>query len=147
MNGDTESFTTVEDSAPSKKCEKEQTAVKQKSVPLKKVNQAEIMGAELDVMRDMSKALNKRLASMNDEKQDDEDDLFGKLVAAELKSLPQRQKYRLKHEINNLIFNYKLQNGNDVNHNERSADKIQSPTFHAEVNRSFQNAGHWHNDL
>ena len=41
---------------------------------------------------------------MNDEKQDDEDDLFGKLVAAELKSLPQRQKYRLKHEINNLIF-------------------------------------------
>ena len=84
---------------------------------------------------------------MNDEKQDDEDDLLGKLVAAELKSLPQRQKYRLKHEINNLIFNYKLQKENDVNHNERSADKIQSQTFHAEVNRSIQNAGHWYNDL
>ena len=39
---------------------------------------------------------------MNDEKQDDEDDLFGKLVADELKSLAKRQKYRLKHEINNL---------------------------------------------
>ena len=37
----------------------------------KKVNQSEIMGAELNVMRDMSKVLNKRLASMNDEKQDD----------------------------------------------------------------------------
>ena len=41
---------------------------------------------------------------MNDEKQGNEDDLFGKLVAVELKSLPQRQKYGLKHEINNLIF-------------------------------------------
>ena len=79
---------------------------------------------------------------MNDEKQDDEDHLFGKLVAAELKSLLQRQKYRLKHEINNLIFICKLQNKNDVNHNERSADKL-----HAEVNRSFQNAGHCYNDL
>ena len=28
-------------------------------------------------MRDMSKALSKRLVSMIDEKQDDEDDLFG----------------------------------------------------------------------
>ena len=124
-----------------------QAAVKQNSMSLKKVNQAEIMGAELDVMRDTSKLLNKRLTSMNDERQDDEDDLFGKLVAAELKSLPQRQKYRLKHEINNLVFNYKLRNENDVNYSERSASKIQSPTFHAEVNRSFHNAGHWHNDM
>ena len=90
-------------------------------------------------MRDMSKALSKRLVSMIDEKQDDEDDLFGSWI--------ERQKYRLKHEVSNLIFNYKLQNENDVNHNERSADKIQSPTFHAEVNRSFQNAGHWYNDM
>ena len=63
-------------------------------------------------------------------------------MAVELKRLPQRQKYRSKHEINNLIFNYKLQNENEANHNERSADKIQSLTFHSEVNRSFQNAGH-----
>ena len=84
---------------------------------------------------------------MNDAKQDDEDELFRKLVAAGLKSLPQRQKYRLKHEINNLIFNCKLQNENDANHNKPSADKIQRPTFHAEVNRSFQNAGHWYNDM
>ena len=67
-------------------------------------------------------------------------------MAVQLKSLTKRQKYRLKHEINNLIFNYKLQNKNDVNHSERSADRIQSPTFYAEVNRSFQNAGYWYND-
>lgn len=58
------------------------------------------MGAELDVMKDMSKALNKRFTSMNDENQDnDEVDLFRKLVTAKLKGLPQMRKYRLKHEI------------------------------------------------
>ena len=148
-----------------------QAAVKEKSVPLEKVNQTEITGAELDVTRDTSKVLRKRMTSMNDERQDDEDDLFGKLVAAELKSLPWRQKYRLKHEINNLAFNYKLQNENDVthsvrragrirsptfhseaqrtfhdvNHSGRGASRIQSPTFHSEAYRSFHNAGHWYN--
>ena len=43
------------------------------------------MGAEFNVMRDMSKVLNKRLTSMNDKKQDDEDNMFGKLVVTELK--------------------------------------------------------------
>ena len=90
MNEDTESFTRVEELASSKKCKKEHAVVKQKLVSLKKVNQAEIMGAKLDVVRDMLDVLNKRLASMNDEKQDDENGLFGKLAAAELKSLRQR---------------------------------------------------------
>ena len=46
---------------------------------------------------------------MNRERQDNEDEIFGKLEAAELKSLPQRQKYRLKCEINKLFLtkNYK----------------------------------------
>ena len=57
------------------------------------------MGANPNVRRDMSKVLNKRLIIMNGEKQDGEDDLFGKLVAVELKSLPQREKYRLKHKL------------------------------------------------
>ena len=45
------------------------------------------MGAELDVMTDMSKVLKKKFRSMNNEKQDDENDLFGKLKEAEIKSL------------------------------------------------------------
>ena len=87
------------------------------------------------------------LTSIDDEKQADKDDLFGILVGTELKGLPQTQKCRLKHETNNLIFNYKLQNGNNINPSEQRADKIQSPTFHAEVNKSFRNAGHSYNDM
>ena len=86
------------------------------------------------------------LTSINDEYQADEDDLFGILVETELKGLPQTQKCRLKHETNNLIFNYKLQNGNDINPSEQTADKIQSPTFNAKINKSFRNAGHSCND-
>ena len=80
---------------------------------------------------------------MNDEKQDD---LFGILVAAKFKNSPQKQKYRLKHEINKIIFNYKLQNENDFNHSERSTDRSESPSFHTEVNRSFQKARHCYNN-
>lgn len=54
---------------------------------------------------------------MKNEKQVDKDDVFGELVTAALKSLPQKEKYRLKPEINNL-FKYKLQNENNVNHSE-----------------------------
>ena len=81
----TESFATLEKSPPSKKCKKEQAAVKQKSVSLKKSKSGRNHGAELDVMGDMSKVLSKRLKSMKDEKQDGKDDLFGKLVVVELK--------------------------------------------------------------
>ena len=54
MNEDTESFTTVEEPAPSKKCKKKRATIKQKSVSLKKLNQAEIMGGKLDIMRYIS---------------------------------------------------------------------------------------------
>ena len=70
MTDDTESITKLEESTPSKKCKKEQAVVKQKSVSLKRVNQAEIIGAKLDVIRDMSKVLNKRFTSINNENQD-----------------------------------------------------------------------------
>ena len=46
-----------------------------------------------------------------------------------------------------IIFNYKLQNENDVNHSERNPSRIQNPTFHVEVHRFFHNAGHWYNDM
>ena len=136
ITDDSESSATLEKSLPSKKCKKEQAAVKQKSV-IKKSKLGRNHGAELDVMGDMSNVLNKTFTGVKDEKQDDKDDLFGKLVVLELKSLQQRQKYKGKHET--AISMSIDANHNDVNHNERNANRIQSPTFHAEVNRNFQN--------
>ena len=64
---------------------------------------------EIDAMKAMKNFMNRKLEQNGDkENKECEDDLFGKLVAVELKKFPENIKYRLKHEINNLIFNYKL---------------------------------------
>ena len=69
-----------------KKCKKE-TGQGQAEVSVnEKSKSRRNHGVELDVMGDTSKVLNKGLMRMNDERQDDKDVLFGKLVAAELNS-------------------------------------------------------------
>ena len=37
------------------------------------------------------------------------DDLFGKVIAAEIRKFPSSIKFRVKHEINTVIFNYQVQ--------------------------------------
>ena len=37
-----------------------------------------------------------------------EDDMFGKMIASELKKFPENLKFRLKHDINQVIYNYRL---------------------------------------
>ena len=61
--------------------------------------------------------INKRLHEKKKEKQDkkeakesvDENDIFGKMVASELRSLPKKMRSKLKHDINNAIFKYQCQ--------------------------------------
>ena len=58
------------------------------------------------------KVITERLVSnSNNQKiEKNEDDLFGEMVAAELKALPKRIKFRLKHEINNAIYKFQAMN-------------------------------------
>ena len=44
---------------------------------------------------------------MGDNNKEDEDDLFGRMIAMEIKNLPQLAKVHFKHEVNNLVFKYK----------------------------------------
>ena len=57
-----------------------------------------------DPQTEVLKVISKRLADR--ESINNEDDVFGKMVAAELKSLPKRLKFRFKHEINNSIYKF-----------------------------------------
>ena len=41
-----------------------------------------------------------------EEVKDDADDVFGKMIATEIKSVCLLMKFRFKHEVNNLIFKY-----------------------------------------
>ena len=54
-------------------------------------------GKELEIMEDISKSLQSTPNS---------DDLFGMMVAAEIKNLPPKKKRKIKFEINNLFFKY-----------------------------------------
>ena len=67
---------------------------------------AELAGAELDVMKNMVKVIHKRLE--NAPADADQDVVFGKMIAGELKSFPEHIKFRVKHDINNVIYKYKI---------------------------------------
>ena len=69
-----------------------------------KINTNTLMSAELDVMQNISKVL-KHGAARN-VKEDDEEELFGKLFAAEIRKFPENTKFRIKHEINDLSVRY-----------------------------------------
>ena len=43
-----------------------------------------------------------------------EDDMFGKMIASELKKFPENLKFRLKHDNNQVIYNYKLNQYNTM---------------------------------
>ena len=67
---------------------------------------AELAGAEPDVMKNMVKVMHKRLE--NAPADADQDVVFGKMIAGELKSFPEHIKFRVKHDINNVIHKYKI---------------------------------------
>ena len=57
-------------------------------------------------MKNMVKVLHKRLE--NAPANADQDVVFGKMIAGELKSFPEHIKFRVKHDINNVIYKYKI---------------------------------------
>ena len=50
-----------------------------------------------------------------DKNVEDADDHFGKMVATEMKMMSAHLKFRFKHDVNNLIFNYQTFSKSDVN--------------------------------
>ena len=61
---------------------------------------------ELELTSGMSKVIHSQL---NKDGSVNHDDIFGQMVAAELKTFSEHIKFRVKHEINNVIFNFKAQ--------------------------------------
>ena len=63
-----------------------------------------------DVMENVAKFLKYKMEKdeKREKKVDDADDVFGKMVAAELKEIPKERKALVKHEINNVLFKHKI---------------------------------------
>ena len=83
------------------------TAPRKKEQSLKK--KAERISKEnidQNLKKNMTKLIQKRLGSKD---QTSEDEIFGQLIASEFSSIPANDKLFIKHEINQVIFNYKSQ--------------------------------------
>lgn len=90
---------------------------KQPEKPIKKTppnnqTRAEIQNAELEIMRGMTDAINKIQQPspvLPPPEEESLDNLFGKVIAGELKRFPEDVKFQVKHEINNVIYKFRSQ--------------------------------------
>lgn len=79
---------------------------------------------EIELMKKITTAIEGPPA---EPKEQDADDIFGMMVAKELKSLHNKKKRKLKHEINNLIFQYQEEE------DEESTPNIMNSTFQTQT--------------
>lgn len=87
---------------------------KQPEKPIKKTTpnnqtQTDIQNAELEIMRGMTDAINKiqqPSPALPPPEAESLDNLFGKVIAGELKRFPEDVKFQVKHEINNVIYKF-----------------------------------------
>ena len=75
-----------------------------KSARLKDKNDGISDSVQIDVMKTMTQFMKTRMAQPKESELDD--DMFGKLIASELKKFPRNLKFRLKHDLIQVIYNY-----------------------------------------
>ena len=83
-----------------------------KSASLKDKKEGISDSVQIDAMKTMIQFMKTRMEKPKES--ETEDDMFGKMTASELKKFPENLKYRLKHDINQVIYNYKLNQYNTM---------------------------------
>ena len=89
-----------------------QARKRKKSASLEDINEGISDSVQIDAMKTMTQFMKTRMAQPKES--ETEGDMFGKLTASELKKFPENLKYRLKHDINQVIYNYKLNQYNTI---------------------------------
>ena len=84
-----------------------------KSASLKYKNEGISHSVQIDAMKTMTQFMKTRMAQPKES--ETEDDMFRKMFASKLKKIPENLKFRLKHDINQVIYNYKLNQHNTIN--------------------------------
>ena len=83
-----------------------------KSASLKNKNERISDSVQVDAMKKMTQFMKTWMAQPKES--ETEDDMFGKVIPSELKKFPEYPKFRLKHDINQVIYNYKLNQYNTM---------------------------------
>ena len=115
--------------------------------PAKKMKQTELQESELEMIKTMSKVMQQKLERpriSNAENSLSTDDLFGKLVASEIKQFPDNLKIMAKQEINNVIHKFQMQACNQTFQKNMSSPSSSSSSFSASpTNTEFQMYSLW----
>ena len=83
-----------------------------KSASLKDKNEGISNSVQIDAMKTVTQFMKTRVAQPKES--ETEDDMFGKMIPSELKKFPENLKFCLKHDINQVIYNYKLNQYNTM---------------------------------
>ena len=83
-----------------------------KSVSRKDKNERISDSVQIDAMKTITQFMKTRMAQPKES--ETEDDMFEKMIALELKMFPENLTFRLKHDINQVIYNYKLNQYNTM---------------------------------
>ena len=102
--------------------------------PAKKLKQTEMQKSESEMVKTMTKVMQRKLEKpriSSAENSLSTDDLFGKLVASEIKQFPTNLKILAKHEINNVIHKFQMQACNQTFQQGFSSPPSSSSSFSA----------------
>ena len=104
-DSDNESVASVRSKVESKR--KTERSVKTSGHRMKKPKQADVIDSEMTMMKNMSQVLEYKLERHRERQSDidDQDDIFGRMIASELKNFPDQ----VKHELNSIIYKYRMQ--------------------------------------
>ena len=109
----------------------------------KRYKQTDLIESDLEMMQSMSKVMNCRLEKSKPLPAAESlstDEIFGKMIATELKQLPDHIKIRVKHEFNNLLFRYQMQAESEVIQTF-SPPMTPSPQFDLKLRNTKQKRG------
>ena len=78
--------------------------------------------------------------SLTEEGKDDADDVFGKMVASEVKSMSAHMKFHLKHDVNNLIFKSQEMQDSEVRNLEGVNSQPAGDAWYSSLNTYMANS-------
>ena len=108
-DSDNESIASVRSKVGSKRATERST--KMSGHRMIKPKQADVIDSEMTMMKNMSQLLEYKLERHREHQSDidDQDDIFGRMIASELKDFPDHIKFQVKHELNSVIYKYRMQ--------------------------------------
>ena len=77
--------------------------------------------------------------SLTEKDKDNVDDVFGKVVASEMKSMSAHMKFRFKHNVNNLIFKYQEMRYSEVRNLESVNSQPAGDAWYRSLNTYMAN--------